>query len=323
MFNTVISVFSVFFIRLFIMYTVLNTNLLQSKTTKVFFVLSDKFKEIFMPNVNDMEPELKRAVNSLSLKVELFVLYFWACTLITIIMILYDLCFYEDRLLLRTILSKGSFLYQIVRIVVCCFFVFTSIPSVFVPMQLIVVIFHSQIQVLQLLDKIKKFEKKISNEHVDNQRILKNLKIFGQHHLDIKSFHYNAFKATQLYSTIYSTTGLVLGISSLIAMFSSSINEIQIFGILCSPVSFSFDLEFFIPCFFLVLKHLSDALYNLKWYMWAAKCQKFHLLLIGQVAQEFKIPILFLLHVDFELIKRFLKIIYTATNCLITLRQKN
>ncbi|KAL1516779.1 hypothetical protein ABEB36_000637 [Hypothenemus hampei] len=66
------------------------------------------------------------------------------------------------------------------------------------PVHLIVLIFHSQIQLLQLLDKIKKFEKNISNENMDDEWILKNLKIIGQHHLDIKRYY-----ACILYTTSF------------------------------------------------------------------------------------------------------------------------
>ncbi|KAL1516777.1 hypothetical protein ABEB36_000635 [Hypothenemus hampei] len=70
-------------------------------------------------------------------------------------------------------------------------------------------------------------------------------------------------------------------------------------------------------------EQLSYALYDLNWYLWDTKCQKFHHLLMGQVAQVLKIPILFLLHADFELFKRFIRFTYTAANCLLTLRQEN
>ncbi|KAL1516775.1 hypothetical protein ABEB36_000633 [Hypothenemus hampei] len=192
---------------------------IQSKTTKVFFALTGNLKDISIPSIDNMEQELKKIVNSVSFKIESVVLYLGICSLLTVIMNLYDLVFYEDRLMLQSFFNKDSILYQITRIALCCFFVLTTIPSIFSPMQLIYLIFTSQIKVFELLDKIKKFDKKISNENVDDECILENLKIFGQHHLDIKSLHYEAFEATHLYSTVYSITGLTIGMSSLLAIF--------------------------------------------------------------------------------------------------------
>ncbi|KAL1516780.1 hypothetical protein ABEB36_000638 [Hypothenemus hampei] len=268
---------------------VLNTNLLQSITTKEFFTFN--VKDIFMPNINNMDHELRKMINSASFKVESLLLYIGAYTLLTVIMNLYDLFFYEDRLLLQSFLNKESILYHIVRIILCCFFVIAVILTVFSPMQLMFLVYYSEIKLLELLDKIKMFERKISKKNVNHEWILNNLKIFGHHHLDIKRFHYEAFEVNHLYSTLYSITGLIVGMSSLIGMF--------------------------------FLKLLSDALYDLKWYSWDAKCQKSHLLLMVQVAQELKIPILFVIHADFELFKRFIRVTYTVANCLLTLRQNN
>ncbi|KAL1516776.1 hypothetical protein ABEB36_000634 [Hypothenemus hampei] len=190
-------------------------------------------------------------------------------------------------------------------------------------MQLIVVLFYSEIELLQLVDKIKKFDRKISNENVNHEWVLKNLKIFGQHHLVIKSFHYDAFEATHFYLTICSIGGLALGISSLIAMFSYNAPKGPALLIVFGYISVLYGLTALIQEYEDIQEYLSDALYDLKWYLWDAKCQKFNLLLMGQMSKELKIPILFVIHADFEMLKRFLKIIYTATNCLITLRTKH
>ncbi|KAL1516778.1 hypothetical protein ABEB36_000636 [Hypothenemus hampei] len=190
-------------------------------------------------------------------------------------------------------------------------------------MQLIVVIFHSQIQLLQLLDKIKKFDRKISIENVDDEWVLKNLKIFGRHYLDIKSFHYNALKATHLYSTIYSIGGLILGISSLIAMFGYNASKGPALVTFFGYISVLYGLTAVVQEYEDTQKHLSRALYDLRWYLWDAKSQNFHLLLMGQMAEELKIPILFVIYADFELFKKFIRITYTAANCLVTFRRKN
>ncbi|KAL1516773.1 hypothetical protein ABEB36_000631 [Hypothenemus hampei] len=270
-----------------------------------------------------MEQELRKIMNSITLKVESFVLFLGANTLLSIIMNLYDQLFYEDRFLLQSFFSQDSILYQMARIIVCCFFVLATIPSVFSPIQLIYLVFTSQLLLLQLLDKIKKFDKKISNENVDDVCILENLKVFGQHHLDIRSFHYDAFEATHLYSTFYSITGLVLGISSLIAMFSYNAPKGPALLTFFGYISFLYCISALIQEYENTQEYLSDALYDLKWYWWDAKCQKFHLILMGQVSKEFKISILFLLHADFEIFKKFIRLTYTAANCLVTFRRKN
>ncbi|KAL1516785.1 hypothetical protein ABEB36_000643 [Hypothenemus hampei] len=189
-------------------------------------------------------------------------------------------------------------------------------------MQLLFTIFHSQIQLLQLLDKIKKFNR-ISNENVDEESILENLKIFGQHHLDIKSFHYEVYGATQLYSTFYSIGGLTLGISSLIAMLSYNAPKVPALFTFFVYISFLYGITAIVQEYEDTQEHLSDALYDLKWYLWDVKCQKFHLILMGQVSKELKIPIFFLLYADVEIFKRFIRLTYTAANCLVTLRQKH
>ncbi|KAL1516539.1 hypothetical protein ABEB36_000446 [Hypothenemus hampei] len=169
--------------------------------------------------MDGMEQELKKIINSLSFKVESFVLYLGVCGSVIIILQPYDILFYEDRLMLQSFLSKDSILYQMARIAICCFFMIAVFITVTCPTHLIYGLFNAQMHILQLLDKIKKFDNRITNEKVDDECILKNLKIFGQNHLDIKSFHYEAFEANHLYSTLYSITGLMVGMSSLIGMF--------------------------------------------------------------------------------------------------------
>ncbi|KAL1516786.1 hypothetical protein ABEB36_000644 [Hypothenemus hampei] len=302
---------------------ILNTSLLQLKTTEIFVTLNDKFKDAFRVNIDDMEQEFKKIINSLSFKVESFVLYLGVCSLVTIIMYLYDLVFYEDRLMIQLLFNKDSILYQMARIAVCCFFMIAVFVTIACPTHLIYGLFHAQIKILRLLGKIKKFDNRISNEKVDDKCILENLKIFGQCHLDIKRFHYEAFEANHLYSTLYSITGLMVGMSSLIGMFLYNAPKGPALFIFFGYISFLYVITAVVQEYEDTLKHLSDALYDLKWYLWDAKCQKFHLLLMGQMSKELKIPILFVLHADFELFKRFLRLTYTAANCLLTFCQKN
>ncbi|KAL1516772.1 hypothetical protein ABEB36_000630 [Hypothenemus hampei] len=189
-------------------------------------------------------------------------------------------------------------------------------------MHLIFLLFYSQIQLTRLLNKIKKFNRKISNENVDEKSVLENLKIFGQQYMDIKSLHYEAFEATHLYSTIYSITGLTIGMSSLLAIFFYNTPKVPALINFLGYISFLYGICALIQEYEDTQEHLSDALYDLKWYLWDAKCQKFHLLLMGQISMELKIPILFVIHADFELLKRFIRLTYTAANCIITLRRK-
>ncbi|KAL1516784.1 hypothetical protein ABEB36_000642 [Hypothenemus hampei] len=263
-----------------------------------------------MPNINDMEHELRKIINSVTFKVELIVLCLGACTLITTIMYVYDVFFYEDRLLLQLFFRKDSILYQMVRITMCCIVVFSCFITIASPMHFIVFLFYSQIQVFQLLDKIKRFDRKMSNENVDEQSVLENLKIFGQRYLDIKSFHYEALEVSHLYLTTYSITGLTVGISSLIAMFFYNAPQGPALINFFVYISFVYGLTAVVQEYEDTQKHLSRALYDLRWYLWDAKCQKFHLLLMSQMAEELKIPILFVIYADFELFKKIGSIMY-------------
>ncbi|KAL1516783.1 hypothetical protein ABEB36_000641 [Hypothenemus hampei] len=83
---------------------IINARLLLFKTTKIFFALTDNFKNVFTPNINDMEQELRKTVNSISFKAELFVVYLGACTLVTI-----QLCTKQLELLSAVFLSSQHF----------------------------------------------------------------------------------------------------------------------------------------------------------------------------------------------------------------------
>ncbi|KAL1516781.1 hypothetical protein ABEB36_000639 [Hypothenemus hampei] len=111
--------------------------------------------------------------------------------------------------------------------------------------------------------------------------------------------------------------------SSLIAMLSYNAPKGPALFTFFGYISILYSLTAFLQEYENTYEQLSDALYDLKWYLWDTKCQKFHLLLMGQVAQELKIPILFLLNADLELFKRFIRFTYTTANCLLTLRQQN
>ncbi|KAL1516788.1 hypothetical protein ABEB36_000646 [Hypothenemus hampei] len=302
---------------------ILNTSLLQLKTTEIFVTISGNFKDVFRLNIDNMEQEFKKIINSLSFKVESFVLYLGICDSVIIILHLYVVLFYEDRLMLQLFFNKDSILYQMARIAVCCFFMNVVFITVACPTHLIYGLFHAQIQILRLLDKIKKFGNRLSIEEVDDECILENLKIFGQNHLDIKRYHYEAFEVNHWYSTLYSITGLMVGVSSLIEMFFYNAPKGPALFIFFGYISILYVITAVVQEYEDELKHLSYALYDLKWHLWDVKCQKFHLLLMGQVAQELKISILFVLHADFQLFKKFLRVTYTVANCLITFWQKN
>ncbi|KAL1517120.1 hypothetical protein ABEB36_000929 [Hypothenemus hampei] len=270
------------------------------------------YKDIFVLNINIMEEEIRKIILLMAFKMELFLMIVGSLSVITIMLILFDFLIHDDRLLLQSFLGKGSILYHISRIAICCFTVPSVIPMIFIPTYFSYLMFHSQIYLLLLVDKIKKFKKKLSEEHLDSESIVENLKSFGQHHMLLKSFHYDVFEINHLYTTIYGLSGLIMGISILIAMFSNGRGlkwHKQV-------ISFCKDEEDS------SLKFLSSTLYDLHWYLWNVKCQKFYLLLMGQFSKVHKTPVLFVLHADMELFKRFARITYSTANCLLTLRQK-
>ncbi|KAL1516787.1 hypothetical protein ABEB36_000645 [Hypothenemus hampei] len=86
---------------------IFNTSLLQLKTTEIFVNLHHKFEDISGLDIDDMEQEFKNIINSLSFKVESFVLYLGVCSSVTVTAYLYDVLFYEDRLMLQSFFNKG------------------------------------------------------------------------------------------------------------------------------------------------------------------------------------------------------------------------
>ncbi|KAL1516790.1 hypothetical protein ABEB36_000648 [Hypothenemus hampei] len=184
-------------------------------------------------------------------------------------------------------------------------------------------VFHAQTNVLQLVDKIKKFDEEMSKRTLTGESVIENLKIFSQHYLNIKCFHYDAFETSHLYSTIYCVAGLLLGLSSLVAMFTYNAPKGPALMLLSNYIWIIYTLSEVSQGYQKTQEHLSNVFYELKWYLWDVECQKCYLLVMGQFSKELKIPIIFVCYGGLEIFKKFIRLIYTVANCLLTVGRKS
>ncbi|KAL1516789.1 hypothetical protein ABEB36_000647 [Hypothenemus hampei] len=304
-------------------YTIEISTLILSKAAKIYFNLTEISKDIFIPNIYIMAEEIRKIVNSVSLKLELFVLLTGTSFTITALFNIYDLLFNEDRFWLEAVLVKDSIPFHIVRIVLFCGCIPAVVPLVTLPLCFLFFLFHAHINVLQLVDKIKKFDEQTSEGTLNDESVIENLKILSQFHLNIKGFHYEAFEVTQLYSTIFCLGGLLMGLVPWIAMFTYNAPKAPSLMLLSNYIWFMYALCDVIQEYQKTQEHLSYVLYDLKWYLWDAKCQKCYLLVMGQFSKELKIPVMFVFYGDLEVFKKATRLTYTVANCLFTLGRKS
>ncbi|KAL1516960.1 hypothetical protein ABEB36_000787 [Hypothenemus hampei] len=132
-------------------------------------------------------------------------------------------------------------------------------------------------------------------------------------------FHNYAFEATHLYASVIGVGGFLLGLSPLLAMFTYNAPKGPALMLLSNYILFLYALCDVTQEYLNIQEHLLDVLYDLKWYLWDVKCQKCYLLMMGQFSNELKIPVMFVYYIGLEIFEKFIRLTYTAANCLLTL----